>query len=110
MKMDKFDVADSTIKRAFGVMLKSKIAKPMLFVFREKGRKRNAIHSLFCFVKFDAIFLDEKKKVVDVRANVAPFSLLIVPRAYCKYLIEAPAGWAKKNKLKVGEVVAFGKK
>ena len=107
MKMGGFEVADSAIKRAWGIMLKTKIKKPLLFVFREKGRKRNAIHSLFCFVRFDAVFLDEKKKVVDVKENVAPFSLLVVPKHYCKYLIEAPSGWAKKNKVKVGQAITF---
>jgi len=84
------------------LMLRRKIKKPILFVFPRSSRLGSAIHSFFVFTPFDAVFLDERKRIIDVRSDVKPFIPLIVPRAAAKYLIEGPAGWAKKRRLKLG--------
>ena len=101
------ELADTPLKRTKGIMLKSQIRKPMLFIFRREARFENSIHSFFCFVPFDAIFLDEKRKIVDIIPNVKPFSLSVVPKKPSKYLIECKGGSAKKLKLKEGQALRF---
>jgi len=107
LKLGDYEAADSHFKRARGIMFRRSLGKPMLFVFPVKGTLSNAIHSFFCLVRFDAVFLDEKKQVVDVRERIMPFLPLIVPRKPAKYLIEAPAGWARKKKVAVGDTITF---
>ena len=107
MKLSDFEIARSAFERARGLILRKKIEKPILFVFPRSSRLGSAIHSFFVFIPFDAVFLDERKRVVDVRADVKPFTPLIVPRTAAKYLIEAPAGWAKKRRLRLGERIEF---
>ncbi len=58
-------------------------------------------------MRFDAVFLDSKKRVVDVRKSVAPFVPLIVPKRACKYLVEAPEGFAEKNGVAEGALLEF---
>ena len=94
------DEAKSFGEKLRGIMFKKKLKKPMLFFFSRKASLENSIHSLFCFVTFDAIFLDENKKIVQTK-TVKPFTLNVTPKPSL-YLIEAPEGSIEKFKLKEG--------
>ncbi|MBI3588593.1 DUF192 domain-containing protein [Candidatus Micrarchaeota archaeon] len=98
----KCEVMDSPLKRARGLMFSRKVALPLFFEFESSGRRRNSIHSVFC-PPFDAIFLNERMRVVDIRINVRPYTSIIVPSVACKFLIEAPAFSAKGKKIVLGE-------
>ncbi|MBI5228815.1 DUF192 domain-containing protein [Candidatus Micrarchaeota archaeon] len=99
-----FEKADNFLKRLIGIMFRRTLDAPMVFYFNRKGR--HAIHSCFC-ASFDAIYLDEKKKVVDVRDGVPPFTLLVTPKKDALFLIEAPAGSARELNILEGDVLAF---
>lgn len=80
--------------------------EPLLFVFGQEDRLLCAIHSLFCLVGFDAVFLDSKKRVVDVRLGIKPFSeVFIVPKKPAKYLVECMEGSAEG--VKEGDELEF---
>gem|GEM_PF-2075512 len=83
-----------------GIMGAPSNFQPAFFVFPFEGRLVNAIHSFFC-PRFDAVFLDDEMRVVDVR-QVKPFWPFVVPRSSCKYLIEAPLGSATRR-IKLGD-------
>ncbi|MEM3060242.1 MAG: DUF192 domain-containing protein [Candidatus Anstonellales archaeon] len=97
------EVAASSISKVLGLMFRKKAA-PILFEFEED--KRWAIHSLFVFFSFDAVFLDANYVVVDVFQSVKPFTLYIRPRRKCRFLLEMPAGFARKFKIKCGEKIS----
>ncbi len=101
-----FESADSAFKRVVGIMFRASLSRPVLFSFEREAGFGNSIHSFFC-IPFDAVFLDSRLRVVDVRKSVVPFTPLIVPKAASKYLIECPAGFAEKNGLSEGVVVSF---
>lgn len=107
MRLSNFEVADSAWKRTRGLMFRRRIEKPLLFVFPVSSQVECSIHAFFVFFPFDAVYLDEKKRVVDVRERIKPFTPIIFPKKKAKYLIEAPAGWAKKNKVKPGVAISF---
>ena len=107
MKLKEFEVADSAWARMRGLMFRRRMGKPLLFVFPAPSISECAIHAFFVFFPFDAVYLDAGKKVVDVRESIRPFTPLVIPRKKAKYLIEAPAGWAKKNRLKQGSAISF---
>ncbi len=96
------DLADSAWKRFKGIMFRKKIKKPLLFLLPSESRNRAAIHSFFC-IAFDAIFLDSKKKVVDVVADIAPWRPWVAPKKAAKYIIECAAGEAARLKIFEGE-------
>ncbi|MEM3031161.1 MAG: DUF192 domain-containing protein [Candidatus Micrarchaeia archaeon] len=89
--LGEFEVCSSFLSRARGLMFRHSPAR-LLFVFPSTGL--HAIHALFVFFPFDAVFLDEKKRVVCVRKRIAPFTPLVRPRRAIKYLLELPAGSA----------------
>ncbi len=99
----KHDEARSFNEKLKGIMFKKKLENPMLFFFSKKASLENSIHSLFCFVTFDAIFLDEGKKVVQA-ITVKPFTLNVTPPPSL-YLIEAPQGSVKKYGIKKGDKI-----
>lgn len=100
--------ARSNLDKWKGIMFKSRkeFDFPMVFDFGKKARFANSIHSLFC-VPFDAIFLDEKKRVVEILLNVRPWQLFIMPRVAFRYLIEAPPGETETVGIKVGQKLEF---
>jgi|SRR3989338_508038 len=104
------DVAGSFHRKLLGIMfqntpIRKQFAKPLLFAFRTTDPVSNSIHSLFCFTDFDAVFLDEGFKATGVVSRIKPWQLLITPKKPCKYLLELPAGWAARYKIKVGTVL-----
>jgi uncharacterized membrane protein (UPF0127 family) len=100
--IEEFELADTTLKRIRGLMFRRSIKKPLLFILPAESRELAAIHSFFVFFPFDAVFLDSKRVVVDVRSEIKPFTSNITPNKPAKYLIEMKAGEAKKRGINVG--------
>jgi len=57
----------------------------------------------------DIIWIDKDKKVVHMEKSVSPetYPKSFVPSALAKYVLEVPAGFSEKFKVKVGDVVEF---
>ncbi len=89
-------------------MFAKRVESPLAISFPTIGRRRNALHSLFCPV-FDAVFTDASGRVVDVQARVRPNRLLIVPRQACSMVIEVPPGDSRKVRLGDRLVLKDGK-
>ncbi|MEW6328544.1 MAG: DUF192 domain-containing protein [Candidatus Micrarchaeota archaeon] len=100
---EKFEIADSFLAKLRGLTFRKKISKPLLFIFKSESRSRASIHSLFMFFPFDAVFLDARKRIVDIRERIPPFTPLVVPLARSKFLLEMGAGEARAKKLKIGD-------
>jgi uncharacterized membrane protein (UPF0127 family) len=73
--------------KIFGLMFKGRRCENLLFDFGKNGRV--AIHSLFVFFPFLAVWLDEKDRVVDFRI-VSPFEFNVFPKKRFSKLIEIP--------------------
>ncbi len=104
---DSAELADTFFSRARGLMFRRRIEKPLIFVFdegREKSRNACAIHSFFVFFSYAAIYLDEKKRVLETHVG-KPFISFIVPQRECAYLIEGDPSLV--DKVQVGDVLEF---
>ncbi len=93
----------SRFEKAKGIMLQPRNFTPLLFEFDSPSMSKNAIHSFFC-TPFEAVFLDAKKRVVDVK-RVPPSQLIVLPKVNSLYLIEAPIGTAGKHAILEGDVL-----
>jgi uncharacterized membrane protein (UPF0127 family) len=62
-------------------------ARALLFNFPHEVRL--AIHSLFVFFPFFAIWLDDKNRIIDIK-RVKPFRLTVLPKKPFYRLIEIP--------------------
>ncbi len=88
-------------EKVFGIMFSRPRFTPLVIEFGVEARALNAIHSLFC-PWFDAVFLDSRKRVVDVAQQVKPFSFSVVSRMPCKFVLELPAGSARRLRMRKG--------
>lgn len=98
--------ARSTLRKMRGIMFRKNF-QPLLFTFSRNAMHDNSIHSFFC-TEFDAVFMDERKVIVDVVKGIKPFTPLIIPARPCRFLLELPKGEADRKKLRVGMKLAFG--
>ncbi|MFH0835400.1 MAG: DUF192 domain-containing protein [Candidatus Micrarchaeota archaeon] len=96
-------LCDGFFSKFRGLMFRRE-AVPLLFVFDGEARERNAIHSFFC-PRFDAVFLDRRKKVVGIERNVAPWRIAVFPGKAFGYLLELPVGVSKG--LREGDALAW---
>ena len=92
-------LADSSAKKARGIMFSSPAFAPLLFDFERCSRRANSIHSFFCPV-FDAVYLDARKRVTQIAA-IRPWRFFVPSRA-SRFLIELPEGEAKRFGLRNG--------
>jgi len=97
-----FELADTTLKRARGLMFRRKIERPLLFILPAESSELNSIHSFFVFFPFDAVFLNSKGVVVDIKENIRPFTFKITPKKPAKYIIEMRVGEARRRTIKLG--------
>ncbi len=102
-------VADTEDKRTTGLSGYDSLlpGEGMLFVFQEPD-----IYGFWMEgMKFalDIIWINEKKEIVHVEENILPESYpeIFQPAVNSLYVIEVPAGFFSKNKLKVGDTASF---
>jgi uncharacterized protein len=100
-------IANDFFSRLRGLMFRRKFPKTMLFFFPGTSPKTNAIHSLFVFFEFDAVYLDEGKNVVDIFEKIKPFKPYLEPKGKTKYLLELEAGAARKLNISIGDKIEF---
>ena len=91
-------------QHAKGLMFTMSMEKPLLFVF-ERERKWG-LHMLFVFYTIDVLFLDKRKKVVDLKEGFRPFAFY-TPKKPCLYIIELPKGIIRKSRTSVGDRIDF---
>ncbi len=82
-------------------------SRPACILFKFDFNARHPIHSFFVGFPFDAVYLDENQRVVDVFERVPSFVPALAPRAPAKFLLELPAGRVRKHKISIGDKFAF---
>jgi uncharacterized membrane protein (UPF0127 family) len=99
---EKIKFAKTSFQRAKGLMFEDekKFNYGLIFCLPEKSKVLASIHMLFVFFPITVIWLDEQKKIVDLK-KMTPFELNYTPKKPAKYVIELKAGFEKK--LKVGQ-------
>ncbi len=95
-------ILSSQLEKGIGLMFHKPI-KDEGFVFLFDSFQKVYFHTFFVFFPIDMLFLDKKKRVVDIVRNVKPFTLNISSEA--KYVIELAAGSAKNTK--IGDIINF---
>jgi len=104
----KAKVADNFLRRAKGLMFKKNIEENegMIFVFKKESSPK--FWMLGMRFPIDMIWIDGKKKIVDITVNADP-SLnprkTYKPKKACKYVLETKANFSKN--MKIGKLVNF---
>jgi uncharacterized membrane protein (UPF0127 family) len=60
---------------------------------------------MFMSVPIDVLWLDGRKRVVDLKEGFKPWKLNVTPRKKAKYIIELKKGVIKEKKIKLGQKI-----
>ncbi len=93
-------ITNVKFSNGFGLMFKKNLRdKEGIILKTIEGRLSSSIHMLFVFQTIDVIWLDKNYKIVDIKKNIKPFTLFIMPKKKAKYILEL----SKTNNLKIGD-------
>jgi uncharacterized membrane protein (UPF0127 family) len=95
----------SFLRKAFGLMFHKNITDEA-HVFSFDKKRKIELTMWFVFFPIDVLFLDEKKRIVEIKENFKPFRNYY-PDKEALFIIELPNGIVKKQKLKVKDVLDF---
>ena len=90
-------VADTIFSRGLGLMFSKKVNfnYGLIFDLERETRIGASIHMCFVFFPINIVFLDSKRRVVDIKLGLKPFRT-ITPKEKCRYVIELPIKFGKK--------------
>lgn len=95
----------TVISKAIGLMF-SKTTTDTGYVFIMNKKTRIDLHMFFVFFPIDVLFLDENKKVVEIKERLMPFTLYY-SKHKAKYVIELPEGTIKISKTDITDNIIF---
>lgn len=98
--------ADTMLSRGLGLMLKRKksVDYCLAFSFPKPTRIGASTHTMFMLFPIDIVYLDEEKRVVEIKNNVRPWRLQ-KPSQKIKHFIEFRKGESKG--IKKGDKLSF---
>lgn len=102
---DKIEYCESFVSKAFGLRFRKKpVNKGMIFSFNTP--QKVMMDMLFVFYPIDVIFLDENKKVIEIKEKFMPFSFYNSKKE-AKYIIEFENGVINKNNICINDLIVF---
>lgn len=99
----KLKYCSSQLSKFIGLMFSFKNQNKIL-VFDFKQEKNISLHMFFVFYQIDVIFLNSKKKVVELKSSFKPFSLY-TSKNKAQYVLECPNGYIKNKGVKIGRII-----
>lgn len=105
------EIADSPSERQKGYMKRKKIDADsgMLFVFEKEIQRKFWMKDTE--LPLDLVFFNKDKKVVDIIENMEPCIIPVCPLytsvVPAMYGLEAPAGFVKEKRIKIGDLLVY---
>ncbi len=91
-------------KFTFGLMFRK--VQPVVLETFSPTISNSTLHTCFVREPIDIIWIKDKN-IVSLKRKVKPFTFKIAPKKSAQYVIEAPAGFIKKHKLKNGQSISL---
>ncbi len=90
-----------------GLMFRSrKSVKDKAWVFAFHRPRQVSLTMFFVFFPIDVLFLDDSKKIVELKKNLRPFGFY-TPKHKVKYVVELKEETVKNKKIKLNDVLKF---
>ncbi|VVB99446.1 putative ACR [uncultured archaeon] len=99
------EMADNDLLRMRGLMFRPKVV-PILFIFDSPGLF--PIHSHFCPGEFDAVYVNEKRKVVELFRRVPVGLDRVSPMKTASFLLELPPEMTDGLGIRIGDSISWG--
>lgn len=104
---DNVRYCDDLWSRSRGLRFRKKIksGEALILVASDENYFETTLDMFFVFFPIDVLWLDNNKRIVDMKENLRPFTPMITPRKPARYVIELPRGSIKNMKL--GDEIKF---
>jgi uncharacterized membrane protein (UPF0127 family) len=99
------EVMDTPELRATGMQFRTSMDRPMLFVFPDEAKR--SYHMRNVRMPLDLILMNSGGRVLSMH-SMMPSQIQTGGSLLHSQAIEAPAGWAQANNLKIGDVIRWG--
>ncbi len=90
--------------KALGLMFQRNVTTPLVFTF--SSMRKIPLHMMFVFTPIDVLWLDSKRKVVEMKEGFRPFSYYS-PAKTAQYVIELRSSTIHEQGVKVGDEIEF---
>lgn len=109
MKYLNLEIADTTIKRSYGLMDRKKLGENdgMIFIFPHKNQQSFWMQNTY--LPLDIAFLDDSGKVLEIKSMSPHSTRLTTSSEPCKFAVEVNRGWFSKNSIGIGFQMFKGK-
>ena len=107
------ETADSAFRKAVGLMFRKELRKGRGLLMNFGRDSRPGIWMLGMRFPIDLVFIDRRKRVVDLREGIKPMSLnpgtwcVHYPRKSVRYVLELNKGMLKRTGTGIGDVLEF---
>jgi hypothetical protein len=104
---ENYRLCRSAASKAKGLMFTNEsTVREKALIFEFDFPRHQSIHMFFVFYPIDLMFLDGKKRVVDIKKHFKPFTIYN-SKALSQFVIELPDGSIKKSKTKTGDTIKW---
>ena len=88
-----------------GLMFSKKLKKNESIILDalKESKSGTIVHMFFVFFSIDAVWLDSKLRIVDIKRNIKPFTPFVMPKKKARYVLEMSKNGSKD--LKIGEKI-----
>jgi uncharacterized protein len=93
------------LSKSIGLMFHSKLKDNALIFVYEKESKVS-LHMAFVFFPIDVMYLDENKRVIELKKGFKPFTVY-VPSKKSNYVVELPEKTIEKTCTEIGDKIVF---
>jgi uncharacterized membrane protein (UPF0127 family) len=95
MKLKNVVVARSFFSKGLGLMFKKDFNSALVIDLGFQTRLGAGIHMMFMRFAIDVFFVDKNHRVVDIARNVQPWTLSVLPKKACRYVVETKPNQVK---------------
>jgi len=103
------EVADTFLKKALGLMFRSKLGENKGILFLSRKERIIPIWMLFTRIPLDVIWINAEKRIVHIERNLKPCRGLlcspVYPKKPAKYVLEVNAGISNKLEMREESVI-----
>jgi|AGTN01.3.fsa_nt_gi Uncharacterized conserved protein len=107
MLADDVELAKGLFKMSMGLMFRKSIGQNYAMIFDLHHEQYIGIHMLFVPFYIDLIYLDQEKRVIDIKHQLRPWIGIAYPKKPARYAIELKSGTAARLELKDGDLLEW---
>jgi len=105
MKKLFIELADTPIKREYGLMDRKKLSKNEGMLFRFSNPEHLSFWMKNTYIPLSIAFIDDDGKVMQINDMVPLSTKAIVSKNRCRYALEVNRGWFKENGINIGSYI-----